>query len=1052
MSTRTAFSIVGAAIGAYFGNAALGYSIGSMVGGYVDPVEVKGPRISDAQQQTSQDGVPIPITYGRVRISGNIIASGPLNEHKKKDDGKGSGTETTTYYYTRTYAIGICEGPIEGISRIWRDGKLVFDSRPDVFKDRDLRVASAKYKSIVDFYYGDEAQEPNSALQAIFGADEVPAHRGMAYIVVREEDVTDRGGSVPTLEFEIVQLASLIPGANYRAVIYHRPLWLSNASIRVDPRSNNTYRYAKVVHAEDLTTALWRNTLSEGTTDVADYLGLGGLGQMMGWSYIYYMNSDVLYDFSPYDAIDNPANARVLGLVFAVEDFLNIADTVDASELTRGMCEGGLFCSAITNAGSPAKKFYTSGVITNSPTPTSSPSPIYNIDADPFFVSPNTVVAVKVLADCTTYPQEGWLPLPATPGYYVSPDGTIFQVGTCDVETGSFRQLQVQELSESTQYIAKFPVGPAVLAGGPDDTEDFWVDAYEQAVFLGQMPPGLVYGQYPQDIGAACYCSDDQTVDPRDPLLASIVADLCKRKGLLAEDIDVSQLTDFVKGFTIATSTTAADAINALAPAYQFDGAEFDGKTRFIKRGGPTLAALNEDDAFDSDDGRIVETRAQELELPRKLALSYMDLDANYAVTTQMAERYSVSVSSSGTDSVQLPVVMLHDKAAQTVDILLKDKWSSINGTLELSVGDDHSDLVPTDVLYLSYGEALFRCRVVEAENAEGVVKLNLQQDTALAYSSIAPGVPPRPAVEGRPTVMGPTFLEVMNIPALRDQDDQVGFYVAGNSPIGRWPGAQIAVSSDDGETWTDIRGITQGATLGNLEEGINLWPSDIVDRDHPFDVFANMGDFESISEAQLFNGGNPLCIGNEVVQFETAELIDTQLYRLNGTVVRGRKNTDPVAWPMSTRVVSLQDAYFIPVDRSLIGRQLKVRATTSGTDVQYGTVVSLDFTVVKSSQEWNVTNLKAARDGSHTAHLTWSPRHRLGTSLMPYPSKYFNGYQVVVSDGSTSRTYPITSPSFDYTDAQATADFGSVPSTLSFTVAATNTVIGPGEPTEVIV
>ena len=62
MSTRTGFAIAGAVVGYYLGNTALGYSIGSMVGGYVDPVQVKGPRISDAQQQTSQDGVPIPIT------------------------------------------------------------------------------------------------------------------------------------------------------------------------------------------------------------------------------------------------------------------------------------------------------------------------------------------------------------------------------------------------------------------------------------------------------------------------------------------------------------------------------------------------------------------------------------------------------------------------------------------------------------------------------------------------------------------------------------------------------------------------------------------------------------------------------------------------------------------------------------------------------------------------------------------------------------------------------------------------------------------------------
>jgi hypothetical protein len=71
---------------------------------------------------------------------------------------------------------------------------------------------------------------------------------------------------------------------------------------------------------------------------------------------------------------------------------------------------------------------------------------------------------------------------------------------------------------------------------------------------------------------------------------------------------------------------------------------------------------------------------------------------------------------------------------------------------------------------------------------------------------------------------------------------------------------------------------------------------------------------------------------------------------------------------------------------------------------------------------------------------------------LSPYPSKYFTGYQVVISDGTSSKTYLTTAQSFTYTDAQATADFGSSPSTLSFTLAATNNILGAGQTVEVIV
>lgn len=1052
MSTRTAFSIVGAAVGAYFGNAALGYSIGSMVGGYVDPIQVKGPRISDAQQQTAQDGVPIPITYGSVRISGNVIATGKLIEHKKTDDGKGSGTETTTYYYTRTYAIGICEGPIAAVRRIWRDGKLVYDVSQQDGTANATHAANAKFAQHMDLYLGDEVQEPNSALQAIFGEEKVSAHRGLAYIVIRDDDLTDRAGSIPSYEFEVVNIASGYMGTDYRAKEYTLPLWLTNATSRVDPRSDNTYEYAYVQDDGDIEDAAWQSDLDVAKAAVAAAKGLDGLGQMMGWGYTYDVDDSAQYDFAPFNPVSAPSNALVIGLVFAIADFANIVTQIDASEVTLGVVEGGLFAAGISNGGTP--KNFGAGVITSSPLPIPfTPDPFTGGDGHTYYVYKNTQVGCRVVSDCVIRPHADWLPIPDSPGFWVSPDGTIHQTGTCDTVTGTFRQLQVRTRDLTTQYITKYPWGPAVITGSVDDNQAFWEEAYLQALFEGKVASGLVYPtDYPKPVTEACRCTLFVTIIPEDPLLSDIVADLCRRKGLTGPDIDVSQLTDYVKGFTVATATSAADAINALAPAYQFDGAEFDGRTRFIKRGGPTLAALNEQDAFDSDSGRIIETRAQELELPRKMALSYMDLGANYAVTTQMAERLSATVASSGIDTVQLSVVMEHDKAAQVVDILLKDQWSSINGTLGMSVGDEFSDLVPTDVLFVSSEDALFRCRVVEAENTEGVVKLNLQQDVASAYSSVAVGVPPRPAQEGGQTITGPTFFEVMNLPALRDQDDRPGVYIAGNSPIGSWPGAQVAVSANGGVTWVDVLQMRQAATLGLLDESLGTWTPDIVDRYHVMYVGLTGGDFESVTEEQVYRGANPLCVGDEIIQFETAELLDVNYYKLNGMLTRGRRNTDPEVWVAGTRVVSLNDAYFIPLDRSYIGQTLQFRVTTFGTDVQYGTIKSLDFSVPRSAQEWSVTNLSAERDGSHTAILSWSPRHRLGTSATPYPSIYFTGYQVSITDGVTTKVYSVTAPNFTYSDSQATADFGSSPSTLDFTISATNSILGPGEPIEVTV
>lgn len=1044
MSIRTGFAIVGTAIGAYFGNAALGYSIGSMVGGYVDPVKVKGPRITDAQAQTSQDGVPIPITWGSVRISGNIIASSTLDEHKNKDDGKGSGTETTTYTYTRTYAIGICEGPIGAIRRIWRDGKLVFDQTPGSLHIYSNRASTRQFLSHSTIYLGDEEQMPDSALQALYGADNVPAFRGLAYVVIRDDDLTDRAGSIPQWEFEVLQAASSSNSGEYIAAELANPRWrYPGGALAKDPRSSSaSYRYGTQFYGDSFTT--WYTTLGQ----ALDAIGSGN--ELMGWTHDFKVEggsgSGSVSPIAPYSSdLPEPQSdhSATLGLSHSVDPYLNIHfDPLDISLLTPEMCAGGLYVPDLRNGINK----YGVGVVSTVPLPHSSSTAI-RVDSGTYFISFDVIVMCQVQGTCVVGPEPDWVEVPGTPGFYVDPSGTVHEVGTCGPVAGDFHQLQLLQFASASElYFAKIPLSPVLVNGDPLDDETFWTDAYEAAKAAGNMASGLFYGvDYPVATSTACFCATSTVLDPEYPILATIVADLCFRKGLSGTEIDVSQLTDTVMGFTVATATSAADAINALAPAYSFDEAEWDGRIRFIKRGQPAEAALSDADAFDSDSGRVVETRAQELELPRKMTLSYMDVAANYAVTTQTAERYSVSVASSGTDQVSLTAVMDADKAAQTADILLKDQWSAVNGTLALSVGDEFSVLVPTDVLYLTYGEAVFRCRAVEVENADGIVKINLQQDNAGAYSSSVVGVQPRPPVEGNPSVFGPTFAEVMNLPALRDQDDQVGLYLAACGPVGTWRGAQVAVSVDAGATWRDVLQLTQSATMGVLNGPLAIWSEHIPDTAHTIDVVLTDGDFESTAQAQMFTGANPLCVGDEILQFQTQTLTDPGEYMLGGVLFRGRKNTDPATWPTGTRLVDLNDVYFLSLDRSYIGQMLTFRFTTFGTDVQYGTIRSIDFTTPKSAQEWSPTNVRSDRATDESLSLEWSPRHRLGTARTPYASSSFTGYRLVFTNGTVARTFDTSSQSFAYSAVDQTADFGSA-GPLTVTLYAVNSIIGPGE------
>lgn len=171
--------------------------------GLFGSITIKGNRLTEFAAQTSTVGIPIPFGFGKFPCEGNIIfAPMPPKEHvKKKKQGKG-GVKTEEYSYTLSYAIAFCEGPIFGYWTIKRNGKVVWTQDPNATVED--RAYAAKWAQKATFYYGTETQLPDSTIESYKGAGKVSGHRGIAYIVVEDDDVTDNGGAVPTYEAVVI--------------------------------------------------------------------------------------------------------------------------------------------------------------------------------------------------------------------------------------------------------------------------------------------------------------------------------------------------------------------------------------------------------------------------------------------------------------------------------------------------------------------------------------------------------------------------------------------------------------------------------------------------------------------------------------------------------------------------------------------------------------------------------------------------------------------------------------------------------------------------------
>lgn len=86
-------------------------------------------KISEFTVNTAKYGDTVPEILGTTRISGNVIYYDDFTAHEHRTTetqktGKGGHskhtTVTITYTYTVAVILGLCEGEISGIKRIWK--------------------------------------------------------------------------------------------------------------------------------------------------------------------------------------------------------------------------------------------------------------------------------------------------------------------------------------------------------------------------------------------------------------------------------------------------------------------------------------------------------------------------------------------------------------------------------------------------------------------------------------------------------------------------------------------------------------------------------------------------------------------------------------------------------------------------------------------------------------------------------------------------------------------------------------------------------------------
>ena len=241
--------------------------------------------------------------------------------------------------------------------------------------------------------------------------------------------------------------------------------------------------------------------------------------------------------------------------------------------------------------------------------------------------------------------------------------------------------------------------------------------------------------------------------------------------------------------------------------------------------------------------------------------------------------------------AADLPIVMGQAQAHAIAESWLRDVWSA-RERASFALPPSRLALEASDVITLNGGDRDYRLRFVETRDASFKTIDARSIEPHVFDAIVAPEREEEPDIV---SVYGPTSAMFLDLPLLRgDEAPQTGYVAANANP---WPGtvAFYRSPSTSGYELNTLAGAeaVSGLSLFDFYSG----PLYRFDRSNDLYVKLAFGELASVTEEALLNGANYAALQNadgtwELLQFQTAELIDTSTYKLSD-LLRGQGGTE---------------------------------------------------------------------------------------------------------------------------------------------------------------
>ena len=540
----------------------------------------------------------------------------------------------------------------------------------------------------------------------------------------------------------------------------------------------------------------------------------------------------------------------------------------------------------------------------------------------------------------------------------------------------------------------------------------------------------------------------------------SVVSAITERTGILTGKYDataLSTITRPVRGLANSSVSTARTLLEMLASTYNFEAVLSD-KIYFRPRGGAAVATITFDELGVMHDSTkppdpLPLTQANELEIPAQMALTYNSMDGDYQTDTQYSDRLLTGMES--TSTLQVPLGFTSTEAKQIADTLLMDKAVSALST-RITLDTSRAALQPTDVIQvIGEDSSSYRMRVTRRTDTQGITTLQCVADDAsvLIQSGVTSG-----GTDSQ-TVVAPvatTSMLLLDLPALRDAEDQPGLYVAVTGSAANWTGAAIYDSLDN-ITYNVQATFSTQAPLGFCTTTLGAWTGgNTFDETNTVTVNVGIQQLASVTWSDLLASTeiNAALVGSELIQYRVATLVSSGIYTLSG-LLRGRKGTASTGHAAAERFVALSVSsglQFLPLQSGDLAR-LRYYKGVSASQALSAVTAQTITPIGNTLKPLQPVDARANRNATDTV-LTWVRQTRLSTRIvgtlpMSIPlGEATESYEVEVWDSgytTLKRTMTASTPIVTYTNAQQVTDFGSAQATVYLKIYQLSATVGRG-------